>query len=152
RISQHPCNAASADAELVISGGNHLHAVWYDRLECELGFVLPSGRGEVFYSDFVSDAPYIAPQPLPLMPPPTITMPTAQSISTPAPTPGESGFTPQPTTTRSPTATRWSPGASSAENAQTGRWVPNPLLVGPALAGALVGVVVILKSATTRRR
>jgi hypothetical protein len=150
-VSRNPCSAASADVELVISEGNHLHAVWYDRLECELGWIGPSGRGEVFYSDFVSDAPHIAPRPLPPLPTPTAIVPTAQSISTPAPA-SESGFTPEPTTTRSPTATRWAPGASSAEDAQTGRWVPNPLLVGPALAGALIGVVVILKSATIGRR
>jgi hypothetical protein len=139
-ISRNPCSAASADVELVISEGNHLHAVWYDRLECESGWIGPSGRGEVFYSDFVSDAPHIAPRPLPPMPTPTATMPTAQLISTP-----------EPTMTGTPTATPWSPAASSAENAQTGRWVPNPLLVGPVLAGALVGVVVILKSAMIGR-
>jgi hypothetical protein len=151
-ISRNPCSAASADVELVISEGNHLHAVWCDRLECELGWIAPSGRGEVFFSDFVSDAPHIAPRPLPPMPMPTAIVPTAQSISTPAPASAETGFTPEPTTTGTPPATPWSPGASSAENAQTGRWVPNPLLVGPALAGALIGVVVILKSATMGRR
>jgi hypothetical protein len=152
RISQHPCNAASADAELVISGGNHLHVVWYDRLECELGFVSPSGRGEIFYSPLVVDAPAKAPEPLPPMPAPTATMLTAQPVSTPALTSAEIDSTPEPTVTSTPAATRWSPGASSAKDAQTGRWVPNPLLVGPALAGALVGIVVILKSAMMGRR
>lgn len=144
RISQHPCNTASADAELVISQGNRLHVVWYDRLECELGWIGPSGRGEVFYSSLVTDAPYIPAQPMPTMPPPTVEV--LKSVM-PTPMSAESSTAPQPTTTSSPTATRWSPGASSAEDAQTGRWVPNPLLVGLALAGALVGIVVILKSA-----
>jgi len=152
RVSQNPCNAGSADAELVISQGNHLHVVWYDRLECELGFAQPSGRGEVFYSTLTVDAPAKAPEPLPPMPTPTAIVPIAQSIPTPAPASVETSFTPKPTTTNTPTATRWSSGPASAEDARTGRWVPNPLLVGPALAGALVGVVVILKSAMTGRR
>jgi len=152
RISQNPCNAGSADAELVISGGNHLHVVWYDRLECELGFAPPSGRGEIFYSALAVDAPAKAPEPLPPMPTPTATVPTAQSISMPAPTLAEIDSTQEPTATSTPAATRWSPGASSTEDAPTGRWVPDPLLVGPALAGALIGVVVILKSSTIGRR
>lgn len=82
-ISENPCSAASADAELVVSQGNHLHAVWYERLECELGFVEPSGRGEVFYSDSISDAPVIVPEPLPLVPTPTAATAADRSTSSP---------------------------------------------------------------------
>jgi hypothetical protein len=88
RISQNPCNAASADAELVISQGNRLHAVWYDRLECNLGFAPPSGRGEVFYSSLTTDASATPQEPLPPMPTAAIATATVVPIpEEPSPTP-----------------------------------------------------------------
>lgn len=85
-LSQNQCSAGSADIELVIGQGNHLHAVWYDRQECVLGWVAPSGRGEVFYSSLVLDSPGLLPQPLPPMPTPTRTVaiePQIVSFATP---------------------------------------------------------------------
>jgi hypothetical protein len=56
-IARNACEGASTDVEIMLEGGNHLHTVWYDVEECLLGWVPPSGRGEVFYSDYVADAP-----------------------------------------------------------------------------------------------
>lgn len=95
-IAQNACVGASADVEVVLEKGNHLHAVWYDVEDCLLGWVPPSGRGEVFYSEYVADAPSLAMQPAARQvpswtvqagEPPTTTVVPAQSVST-APTPG----------------------------------------------------------------
>ena len=99
-IAENPCNEASADAELVISQGNHLYAVWYDRQECQLGWVEPSGRGEVFLGDFTSEAPDIMPQPLPPVPTLTATTATGRVTASSQVTPSViAGLTVTPTTT-----------------------------------------------------
>lgn len=124
-VSSDPCNAGSADAELVVSHGNQLHAVWYDRRECELGFIAPSGRGEVFYSTLTTDAPAL---PLAALPP----MPTSPAAPTPTPLPLSSP-------TLSPAALTWQPAVDQEQQA-----VPAlpPLAVGIGLAVALIVVVV----------
>jgi hypothetical protein len=130
-ISRNPCSAASADVELVISEGNHLHAVWYDRPECELGWIGPSGRGEVFYSDFVSDAPHIAPRPLPPMPTATATATVVPPPQVPSPT---------PTATAVPR-----PPERGGDDAAT-QPVGSPMAVGIGMSVGLVTVVAFLWS------
>ena len=127
RISQNPCSAASADVELVISQGNRLHAVWYDQLECELGHAPPFGRGEVFYSTLVTDAPRMAAVPLPPVP-------------TETPSPSPTSTVSAPLATPSPTATR-PPASLTSEPARQGP-VVDPILIGVGAAGLLVIVLV----------
>jgi hypothetical protein len=97
-VSLNPCSISSADVELVIGQGNRLHAVWYDRQECELGFAPPSGRGEIFYSTTTVAAPALPPQTLPPAPIATATAralpspePTATAMPSPSPRPGPAG-------------------------------------------------------------
>jgi len=140
-VSQNPCNAGSADVELVVSQGNHLHAVWYDRQECELGFVGPSGRGEVFYSDFFSDAPHIAPHPLP--PAPT---------TTPIPEPTGISSISISTIVPSPTPTAWRESGVYPEDRPRGPGASFPLVVGIGLPLVLIVVVVVVYKSRLDRR
>lgn len=125
-VSRNPCSEGAADAELVISHGNQLHAVWYDRVECELGYVGPSGRGEVFYSTMTTDAPAL---PLATLPP----MPT----STPTPTPTQQP-SPSPTTPPSVVPT-WQPTVGQEQQAAPA--LP-PLAVGIGLSVTLIVLVI----------
>ena len=133
-VARIPCSEGAADVELLVSHGNRLHAVWYERLECELGFVGPSGRGEVFYSTMTTDAPALPPATLPPMPTPT-----------PAPTP-----TPVPPTaspTSFPTVPTWQPAVGAEREAAA------PALPPPALGiGLSAGVVVVVAVVWSLRR
>jgi hypothetical protein len=148
RISQDACSTASADAELIVSQGNLLHVVWYDRPECELGFAMPTGRGEIYYSRLVSSAPP-ATAGLPRLRTTTPVQPTEiahkASPSTPTPTRGtddrgreESTATPLP--------------PANAEEPTGNLWAPSPLLVGGFSSGALVLLVVVILRLLGRSR
>jgi len=136
-IAQNSCSAASSYVQLAVSQGNHLHAVWYDREECRLGFVGPFGRGEVFYSTFTSDAPVIPSAPLPPRPTPGVTPTvTSTALSQAAP------ILPMP----SPISTL----ALTGEESPTGppSWYPGAL--GAGLAGGVILLVVIWQARARR--
>jgi hypothetical protein len=142
QISTNTVGQASHMGRLVIGQGNQLHVVWFDFLEGSAGglWELPRGRVDVFYSTYRTDA-----HPTPVLPLPA--GPTAAPLRQVTSTPNQATTTPlTPTVTALP----WQSG--NDEDAQTGQGGLNPLLVGPAFAGALVVVVVVLKSAMIGRR
>lgn len=134
-VSRNPCNAGSSDVELAVSQGNRLHAAWYDRQECELGWVEPSGRGEVYYSQLITAAPAAALAPLP-------PAPTAESelAATQRATPLTA---PTPTATPSPEFPRRVTGRSSGSL--------GVVLPGIGLSALALGVAAVVHRSRTGR-
>jgi hypothetical protein len=116
---------------LVVSEGNKLHLVWHVR-GLDRIFSLPDDTYQVFYSTATTNAPRVAPQP----------MPTATEVGLFTPT------APAPTVT--PTATR-TPFVSSIPEADSAGLMPQfPVAIAVLPVLLLVGAVVVWRVAARR--
>jgi hypothetical protein len=132
-----------------VSQGNLVHLVTHQRLECQLGWAGVMGRGDVFYSSLVVDAPYVAPAgPLPTMPPPATGFPSPVA---PTLTPEEGGLAPSPAPTNAPGATDLPAASLSGQTASGGWWAANPMLPGLILTVLIMGAIIAWRLVAKRR-